>query len=205
MFGAKQTRGLSLVEVMIASTLLLGLMALMTQVIGPVMRASNRTAIRVELQSLASVSMQRITTDVTHTSSTGISGPFVEADNTVKFAVHQNAGFSPDGTALWSTQLAVYRWQPSTQKLSRFDWPASPTNTEVSPLKVMQLDQTQLDDALAEGAERILASNVTDFYMGGGGMVGVRLPIEVRLKLEKESAPDILETVELNRKILVRN
>jgi hypothetical protein len=207
MFGAKiwRRRGLSLVEVLIASTLLLGLLALMTQVVGPVMRASNRTAVRVELQSLATVAMQKLTTDLTHTSSTGISGPFVGADNTVKFALHPKTGFSTDGTPLFSTQLVVYRWRPSTQKLSRVEWPASPTNTMVSPLKVRQLDELQIDEALVAGAERVLAPNVSNFYFQSGGGVGIRLPLEVGLRLEKESAPDILEAVELNRTVLVRN
>ena len=200
-----RNRGISLVEILVGSTLLLGLVALMTQVIGPVMSASGRTSIRVELQSVASVAMQRIETDLTHTSAVGFSGPFIQTDRSVKFAIHRNTGFSPNGTPLWSTQLVLYRWDPSTEKLSRLDWPPNPDNSEVSPLKVLKLDESQIDDALANGIERVVASNVTDFHLGPQEQTGVRLPLEVRFRLERPSAPNVTEIVEFRRKVLVRN
>lgn len=204
MYGARN-RGFTLVEILVAGTLLLGMLGLISQVIVPVMRASARTSVRVELQALANVSMQKLTTDLNLVAAQGISGPFQAPNGSISFALHRNAGFSSDGKPLWSTQMVVYRWDTDAQILYRSLWPPSATNTLVSPLEIKRLQETEVDRAVADGDTRVLASSVTHFHFEKGPAGETQLPLAVALKLEKISASEVTESVELFRRILPRN
>jgi type II secretory pathway component PulJ len=206
MSSAKSREGaFTIAELLIAGTLLLGMLALIVQVLIPVMRASQRTANRVELQSLAAVSLQAIVTDLTHSGATGVSGPFQEENGSLSFALHPNAGFDSDAKPLWADRLVVYRWDFPNRTLTRTLWPVVVNATLVSPTKVSRLNIDELQTALEEGATKTLAYHVELFEVSGSEEPGTELPVELRLRLEKATDAEFVETIELKRKVLLRN
>lgn len=206
MLNAKShKKAFTLVEILIAGTLFLGMLAIIVQVLIPVMRASQRTANRVELQSLAAVALQTIVKDLTHSGATGVSGPFQEGDDSVSFALHPNAGFDSDGKSLWADHLVAYRWDPPTKSLTRTLWPSDVDSTLVSPLKVSRLTSEELQAVVEEGATKTLAYHVDLFEVSSSDTPGTEIPIELHLRLEKATDSENVETIELRRKVLLRN
>jgi len=129
LFGRASRRGVTLLEVVLA-TALLGLLAtLIVQVLVPMGKGSARATQQVELQQTATLAIEQIARDLTSSIPAAVSvaapgGPPPRGE--ALMSVQRLETVAADGTQVLESQLVVYSWTAAEQCLWRKTWPPAP-------------------------------------------------------------------------------
>lgn len=193
-------KGFSLLEALIASALLLLLMALMLQIVIPISKGSVRGSQQVELQQVAVLAVERLRHDLEAAPPAGIT-----AGANDRYSFHRLVDVAADGSQIMATDLVVVWWERAERRLLRKVWPPAPPVLSWTPpsngLFVPTPEEfTQLVTAVGPN-QRVLASNVEDFSLRLQGS-------QVLLRLQLQApAPDGRppEGYELNRVVALPN
>lgn len=195
-------RAFTLLELLVTMTLLTLVVALGLAFLLPVLRASTRGTLRVEMEQQATVAMNRLVTDLRRTSVSGLSlrsgpDPVAVAACPVSgpdLRAGQPGPVQPDGTVVWSDFFILYSWTAAEAKLKRREWPPgapSPGPLETSILNPRHLSADRMAEILAQPAPReiVLATGVKSFEIvpaPGGTDTLVMQPVAFKLVLERK-------------------
>ena len=180
-------RGMTLLEVILASVLLLLLLGCLFALVGPMLRASRLGSSMSDLRQMAALTLESIAREVDQTGAPGIRlyGPVL--------SIQQVETVSATGSSLWSREVHLYAWDATSGTLRRLSFPPMPSG-------VAGPDQTRpyawqpgdLSAALA-GRGRLLCTDLVDFQVSGLSSQGLRPPLLVRLRLQREQQTFQLE------------
>lgn len=104
-----QHRALSLLEVLMAAGLGLALLALLVQVLVPMMRASRRASVQIALQQTGLVVLDRLAQDMQLSVWAGLA--HASAPNQEILGVHRLSQIDSSGAQTFEDALVVYLWQ----------------------------------------------------------------------------------------------
>ena len=116
-------RGVSLVEVLLASALLSTMLVLLVRVLIPLLHYFSWTAARAELMTASGLVRARLQTDFQKARWEGVVLPTGVAGD---LCIHPLADITPTGQASWSSQAIVYHWDVVSGDLTRKLWTPSP-------------------------------------------------------------------------------
>ena len=205
-------RGMSLLETLLAGTLLTMVMGLVLSFLIPTFRNSSRGGLRVEMQQQASIALERLVIDLEHGAPASVSllpAP-TGTEEVSGVAVQRMEGYTSSGSQLWETQLIFYYWLPKTGTLKREIWKngmnpsLSVTLLDYHPAHVTRQD---LLDVINNGSapESTMARGVTKFSVDYP-LPPYQQPYRIQLTLERspmgQKAPEVLT---LDRSITLRN
>ncbi len=183
-------RGFSLLEIMMAASLLLLLLALVVQIIVPMGKGSVRGAQQVELQQLAAMTVQRLARELETAGPGGIS--YLPGDPVI-LALHRLVDVGGDGSQIYSDQVDLYWWSPRDRVLRhRAQGPVSRSRVSLPP------DPAAL---LSGPNARVIAAQVSELEL-------TLRPTAVAIHLALEApAPDGKppERFSLDRTVYLRN
>jgi hypothetical protein len=185
---------MSLLEIMVAGALMLGLTGLVLSVLYPSFRASSRNASRVEMQQQAALVMERLLLDLESAATASVS---VHPEG---LAIQQLDGVTGTGLQIWKKELIVYSRMGTT--LVRERWPPAPpvllvVLVDAYPTRITSVDLAAII-AARNGSERKLAFGVTAFDLDPN--LSFRIALERKIPGRPES-----ETFELQRRVTLRN
>lgn len=196
---------MTVVEMMIACTVVVLLGIMTVQFLIPAMAMSAQGGIRAEMQQQGSIALIGMVRDLSQTSIGGISLLPPNGSDPCGFAVNRIASAS-DQSQTWEPKVVCYFYYPTTRKLMRKDYPPDPPNLGLPfnpsrPTRVPAADLLQIANGTND-TEMSLAINVEAFTVTMPG----RSPIEIKLKLQ-QTVPHSqkVETLELVRSVTVRN
>lgn len=204
---------MSLLETLVAGTLLTVVMGMILSILIPTFRNTSRGGLRVEMQQQASIALERLVIDLEHGAPASVSVlPAPPASSDVSgVAVQRIDGYSSSGAQQWEKQLVVYYWLPKTRALKREIWmngmkPALPvTLLDYHPSRITRQD---LIEIINDGSspEKTLARGVSKFKVDYPDDLSKRQPYQIELRLERvatgKQEPEVLS---LKREITLRN
>lgn len=203
-----RARGLTLVEVLIASSMAVLLVWLLYQLLVPVAQAGSRTSVRVHMAQQATLAMDTIGRLLQSSGGSGISYlPASTSGGPVVLAISPRAGLAATGRQIYSNEIEVVVWQPADGRLSIRTWPPGPPNLGLTPDSSSPtiLTATQLGSfvPIADQA-KLLASNVVEFQPLSSFPPS---PVSImNIVLEKDvPGRTTPERFELNRSVYFRN
>lgn len=203
---------MSLLETLLAGSLLTMVMGLVLSFLIPTFRNSSRGGLRVEMQQQASIAMERLVIDLEHgaPASVSILPEPTGTDEVSGVAVQPVEGYTSSGAQVWETQLVVYYWLPKTRTLKREIW----NNGLKPPLPVTLLDyhpahitRQDLIDIINDGTspETNLARGVSKFSVDYPAPPNQQ-PYRIQLTLERSPiGQKVPEVLTLDRSITLRN
>lgn len=199
---------MSVLEVLIASSVLFLAIAMGSQFLAPALRYSSESQIKVELQQQASLALNQVISDLQRTSSGGISIAVPPTVNDPS-AVGINRIYNIDGTGFpeFENSLQVYWFNPTTGTLTQKKFPPVPPGltlpfSTAKALKVTTADLLNIAQTV-NGSERSLARSVTMFLVDASAGNGI---FDIRMILKKD-VPNTKRKVEVEftRRIQLRN
>lgn len=198
---ARTGRAFTLLELVVASTLLLLLLGLAFSFLVPALRYSRTGMVESEIQQAATLSMRRIVGDLEDANAAGISW---QSEPTV-LSVHRVVDANDKGRKVYAGELVVYLWDKDRKLLLRRTWPPEPPSLPAAPTTdaPFRVDSVGLGLLAAErdGKERILARYVEEFSLQHAGVDDhIGQPLTVRLLLENQT-----EVFELEREVSLRS
>lgn len=194
---AALVRGLTLVEILIASALLLTMMGILSQVLWTGLRASGKAMNRVDLLTQASFCLATMAEDMERSQPAGI--VFSSDPDRLALSVHRIASLSPYGTHLWEQDLTLYLWEGDAVVRS--------LKKDVRPSSPLRLSADELRDLMPESEPRTLASGVTVLEIEDQNPATItrELPFELNLVIEKQTQTNEVGRVELRRTVHIKN
>lgn len=194
---SRAERGFTFVEVLIASTMMLLLLGVVTQAFGPTLRATARNLVQAELQQEVDTALRALETDLKRTVGGGLG--FLPAepdkpDQPVALGIVRLDGVASDGRQVWETAAVVYVWDRASGRLLRRTWPPEPPaglDVGLSPGHPVQLPPEALLRIAREAGPdvRVLATGVRRFEIGHAGEDGaVEPPLTLTLELARTPA-----------------
>lgn len=191
---SRADRGFTLIEALIASTLMLLLFGVVASAFGPTLRATARSLTQAELQQEVDTALRFVEADVKRTVGGGIGLLPAEADKPqqpVALGLVRLEGVASDGRQVWETQAVVYVWDRGSGRLLRRLYPPQPPaglDVPFSPGHPVQLATDALLRIASErgDAVRVLASGVRRFEVGHGGKgTAIEPPLTLTLELAR--------------------
>jgi len=198
----KRPRGVTLMELMFTSAILLVVTSLMALLLVRTSRASLRGVLRVEMQQQAVVAMQHILGAMKKSCCAGISvrsGPAPRAICVCPISqpglrAGEPAPVQNDGILRWSSFFLIYYHDPTRRQIRHREWPPGsvlPTSLETDRSNPRRLDADRLAEVLAGSASResVLASGVTAFnltYPPGGTDELYVQPLTIQIVQQRE-------------------
>ncbi|MEW6277587.1 MAG: hypothetical protein AB1758_03110 [Candidatus Eremiobacterota bacterium] len=171
-------RGFTLLEGLIACSVAVLLLVLVFQVVVPMGRGSLRGAQQVALQQEAATAVERLRRDLTGPPG----GVEVFGADPLTVSIHRVQDVGADGSQVYSSELVLYRWDSSGQKLTRETWPPGPPSLSrvPDPARLFQPTSGEVDQILAttSGRERVLATRVREFTFVPGTAAEVHMLLE---------------------------
>jgi len=206
MSGANR-RGMSIIEAMIAASVVALLMAMAAQFISPMMRMSMEGSFKVEMQQQATLALNQICAELQLTTSDGVSTYSGLATDPVVLAT--NRIYSIDGSGLPEYQhaLQVFYFDPDKDRLLRKVYAGPPPATTIT---FSTRSATKVTDPLVlrniattvNNTERNLAIDVERFFVSspGNGLYRVALILQKDIPNTQRKS-----VVELTRQVFLRN
>jgi prepilin-type N-terminal cleavage/methylation domain-containing protein len=100
-----RNRGFTLLEVLISASLLLLLLGLLFTFLVPTMKASVRGSVRVEMQQMAVLALNKMVGDLQNTTAAGLS---LSQRNPVSIGIVRIEGVTSEGMQIWEKNMIVY-------------------------------------------------------------------------------------------------
>lgn len=202
---------MSLVEVLVASGVLLVLLSMVLSFLYPSFRASSRGAMRVEMQQQANLAVDRLVIDLEQCAPASVSLlPPNQASDPSGVVMQPLRGFTGTGVQEWQKRLVVYYALPVEGKLYSKEWPPQVpalSGVTLSDVRPLRLDRVNFLELLVQknGTERALAHGVVDFIVKPASMLSMQ-PISIHLLLERNvPGKTTPERFELRRSFSFRN
>lgn len=203
---ARGTSGYSIVEVLVAASLLSLLGLMVVRFLHPALRVSARSSARSTAAQQSLILGSRIERDLQSTAAAGFS---YHSGPVTWLAVHPIVGADNQGRTLFSNdQVVVYRWDSSTNTMNRWEWPGGGV-IDSPDLEPLRFDRPELEGLLlTPDAYRQEYLRVLQFEISWPSVappnVGSPLTLELTTSEpgDSSSAP---ETVEFKKQIQFRN
>ncbi|MGE0492092.1 MAG: hypothetical protein AB7S38_22955 [Vulcanimicrobiota bacterium] len=183
-------RAFTLAEIVIAATLALLVLGLAAGYLMPALRASTRSATRVELDQRAVIALSRLVREAESTSPAGLS---LRSTDPVCVAVNPLEEVRPNGDLIWSESYVIFYFDRARGQLLRRQWPPgdpAPTPAQTRRSKPKKLTPDELADIVSRPAPvSVLARDVTSFsILQSGDDLLMKMPIRFELVMEKTIA-----------------
>lgn len=184
-------RGFTLIELVVASALAALVLGLGAAFLVPALRASSRSAARVELEQRAVLALSRLVKDIEHTSPAGMS---LRSNDPVCVAVNPLEEVRPNGDLIWSESYVIYYHDSAQGLFIRRLWPPgnpTPTSAQTKRARPKKLTPMELADIVSNPPVdyTVLARDVTDFQiLQAGDDFLVKQPVRFELTLERKVA-----------------
>lgn len=159
----RKARGLTLVEVLVALTLGILLLALLNQLLVPVLRTNSRLSVRVHLRQQATTTLNHLSRDLRSTSGGGLS---YQPGPPLFLSVSPVSGLSSEGHPLHQSHLVLYRWSGEGGEVRRWQYDGTNPSTGLifQPDRATLLSGVQIATLVStEPFGRFLAGGVTEF------------------------------------------
>ena len=195
-------RGVTVLELMIALTILLVVSALGALLLQSTTRAALRTTMRTEMSQQALVAMQRLLTDLRHSCCSGIairsgSSPLAIAICPLSqpdFRPGQQSAVLNNGELVWSDYFQIYHYDANLKTLNYREWPPgapSATAEELDVTKPRRLSAGRIAEIVNNPPPRevTLISGLTEFqitYPPGGSDLLIIQPVIVKFTLQRK-------------------
>ncbi len=200
-------RGFSLLEALLACTLLSLLLTLLIQVLVPMARGSVRGTQQAGLQQITVLAAGQVERDLAATPPAGLAlFPAPSPGGPSAASLHRLLDVAADGSPVFATDLVLLWWDPDRRQLGRRRWPPAPPTTAETPTSarcftpgIGLVNQVLATSNPAE--ERVLAGDVSLFSLTlAGPLATLRLVCEA-------AAPDGKppESFEVRKVIVLRN
>ncbi|MEW6277819.1 MAG: prepilin-type N-terminal cleavage/methylation domain-containing protein [Candidatus Eremiobacterota bacterium] len=209
-------RGMTLVELLVASALGVLLLTLVFWFLVPAMRLSSQGGARTEVQQQGVFALSRIEEALQNTVLAGTSlfprDP-LRPGGPVGLIMQPLEDVTSGGRATYRPELVVVFWDRDKATLNMETWRApmppgalSVTLTDSRPQTVTRADFDALVTGTS-GKERLLAAGVADFdVLDEDAGPAVQMPLTLRLALERKTAQTTRpERFELTRMVTLRN
>ncbi len=209
-------RALTLIEILVAATLLTLVTTLFLWFLVPTLRYTSRGTARADIQQMAILAGNKILADVKNSDIAGISiHPRSAADPSgpVVLALIPIDDVDPEGRRIWKPSVVVYYWERSSGHLFRKEWPPVPPGAlSVDPLPTNRPSQLATVDLLTlatstNGSERSIAGDVVHFdirHTGSGTTLGQPLTFEISIE-QKVPGQQGLERFDLTQTVTLRH
>jgi hypothetical protein len=190
-------RGVSLVEVLLASALLSTMLVLLVRVLIPLLHYFSWTAARAELMTASGLVRARLQTDFQKARWEGVVLPTGVAGD---LCIHPLADITPTGQASWSSQAIVYHWDVVSGDLTRKLWTPSPALDPSVPFRpdLVALAAVAKDANLS--GSRLLRGQLKEISVLQNGHV-LQLHLVLQMGVPGRSA----EILEQNQEFVLRN
>lgn len=195
-------RGATVLELLIALTIVVVVSALVALLLQSTSRAALRTTMRTEMQQQALVAIQRLLTDLRRSCCAGVS--IRSGANPVALAIcpmsqeglraGSQTGVLNNGSLLWSDFYQIYSYDAGARTLNYREWPPgnpSATADELDVTKPRRLSSGRLAEVLNNPPARqlILMTGVTAFeiaYPPGGSDILMVQPVSIKVVLQRK-------------------
>ena len=187
--SAHRQHGLTLLEVLAASSLSLLALSILTGVLVPAFRSTAHNGARVEMQQQSAVVVRRISRDVQSSLPAGMA--LLKTSDGQVLSIHRIVGVVAGDPPLqsFSHQLVFYRYRRTPGTLERIVWPADPAHPKTFDALLKAPD----------GSEPVKPAAATLTTVLGGTLTGQRLATEVTaFDISSPAAePDVLSPLDV--------
>ncbi len=204
--SAASRRGLSIIEILIVSCILIVIMGMAFQAVSYGLRWTAEGGVKVELQQQAVVALNNIVGELQKTTSGGVSlVPPATVNSPSITCVNPIYELDSNGFPVYEPKVVIFWYDPAISSLKRksFPPPTTPaiTFTQAAPVHVSSSNLNTIIGQVND-TERFLARNVTYFLTQSTG-AGL---YQVSLILEKDVPGTQRKSVaEFMRKVYLRN
>lgn len=185
-------RAFSLIEVVLASTLLLLLLGTLVSILIPMLRASEKGNELSDLRQMAALCLETVAEDVEQSGAAGMavySTPGIPQ----ALSVHQVLGLNADGSALWERTVRLYAWDQPARRVDRHVFPpVGPGVTAPTQAKPYRFLLPELAAALGS-PRQMLASDVVKFEVSGLSTHGLKPPLVLSIELHRNNSSFTLQ------------
>ncbi|MBI3929334.1 MAG: type II secretion system protein [Armatimonadetes bacterium] len=192
--------GFTLVELLIACTLLILVLGTVVQILVPAFRVSARTSSRSDLQRSALMSLNRLRADLENSIAPGVVVHAPDAGELL-VSIHPVEWIQPDGLLRWQERLILYQWRDGVLRRNVYG-PAAAT----APLRPSADEIRTLLEASNQTV--LLARDVRELSVQDAepAQSGVQQPFRLFIALDRlvPGRPQP-ERVELSRKVYLRD
>lgn len=190
-------RGLSLVEILIGSALLLTVLGLLGQVIWSGLRISGKAMNRVDLVTRANFCLDTIATDLERSQPAGI--VFEQSPTRLAMSVHRIDALNAFGVRIWEKDLVLHLWDGGEVVRSLRSGVAQTSPSRLSPL--------ELRDLVSGERPRTLTKDVVGLKIEDQdeSTLTRELPFEITVTLERQAQTNAVERVEFKKTIHIKN
>ena len=214
--SALKRRGLTLLEMLAASSLSLLALSILSSVLVPAFRSTAHNGARVEMQQQSAVVVRRITRDVQSSLPAGMA--LLKTSEGQLLSIHRITGVVAGDPPLqsFSRQLVFYRYRRAQGTLERLVWPADPAKPKTfdsllqppngsEAIKPTTASLTTILSGTLSGQR--LASEVTSFDISSPtAEPEVMSPLDVQMDLRRMLPGRSLATVShFSQKLSLRN
>lgn len=195
-------RGISVLEIVIALTIVLVVSSIGALLLQSSSRAAIRTTLRTEMQQQALIAMQRLVTDLRRSCCSGVSirsgaAPIAIAIcplSQARLRAGAQPGVANSGELLWSDFFMLYSYDAAAHTLNYREWPPggpAPTAEEIDPTRPRRLAAGRIAQILNDAPLRpvILLSGLTAFeisYPPGGSDLLLIQPVTLKITLQRK-------------------
>ncbi|MBS2035973.1 hypothetical protein JST97_13370 [bacterium] len=197
-----QRRGTTVLEMIIALTIVLVVSSIGALLLQSSSRAAIRTTLRTEMQQQALVAMQKILTDLRRSCCSGISIRSGASPQAIAICPLSQAGLragsqpgvANSGELLWSNFFLIYSYDAVAHTLNYREWPPSgpsPTPEETDPTRPRKLSPGRIAQILNIPSTRpvTLLTGLSQFeisYPPGGSDLLLIQPITLKVTLQRK-------------------
>jgi len=180
-------KGFTLLEVLLACSLILILIGCLFALVMPMMRTSERASRVSDLRQMAALSLAQICREVEQSAAPGIR---LYQSETV-LSVQSLEGLSADASSIWQKRVILFAYAGS--QLRKIQMPPMPSG--VAPpeqARPYTWEPSDLNRALALGGS-LLCTDVVEFRISGRTTRGLRPPLLIRLAVRRDGSTFVLE------------
>jgi type II secretory pathway component PulJ len=195
-----QKIGFTLLEILVASALLLLVVGLMVRVLVPAFRISAETSIRSELHQRGHHALNRLGFDLQKTGSTGLK-IFQTSPSRTLIALQQLEDADPQADPVFQNGLIIYVWEQN--QLTRFTYEdPDPTFSEAPQSYTVG----ELETFITQSKAKPLSQDIVNFTITDADPDPSRLKQPLTLTLQMERVhKDKVQKLTLSRSITQRN
>lgn len=199
--GAQPNRnGFTLVEMLVAFTLVVLLFGLFIQFLVPALRKSASTSVKAQRQQRATLSLRKLVTEMERTTVAGIS--VLEDPPTV--AVHPIVDVTQNSRRVYADHVVVYQYDRAGQRILRGEWKSGSSPNTMVPKRLTQDELTKATLFFTREPVAV-ARDISDLDFVHQGTKGfLRLPLQVKMEMQEKDT-DGSTKFELVRNVSLRN
>lgn len=196
-------RGISLLETLLAMTLLVLLASLFFSYLIPLLEAGQRATVLSDLRQQTALTLETLAADIEQSAAPGLTLTSSSPGVWLTLSVHQVQASTTDGNTIWSDRVRLYSWDTSRAQVRVLVCPPLPAGvtTRVLQTRPARFSGPDLQVLLHAGLpSRVLCSDVEDFQVVGPSSHGLVNPVRLSLTLRR-SAGHSVQRFQLERRV----